>query len=142
MREIQSQTLPLFSQESDRKSCRLTILAPQPPWPAARKSKGQETNIWGEDCSGLHFLLLQNVETEEQPLFAKLLSLPPFWGPSTCLTSLPTLFLLVSLGANHLHLPLESTCSQNCGPLLFYVPQVSGAQWVLNRYLLNELVNE
>ena len=44
VREFPMQTLRLTSLVSYRKSCRLTVLSPQPPWPVARKSKGQETN--------------------------------------------------------------------------------------------------
>ena len=53
------QTLPSASQVSYRKSCRLTVLFPQPPWPEVRKSRGQETDIWGEGCPGLLLLPLR-----------------------------------------------------------------------------------
>lgn len=35
------------------------------PWPVARKSQGQETNIWSQGCSVLHFLLLVEWDTGE-----------------------------------------------------------------------------
>lgn len=117
----------LLSRVAYRKSCWLTIIcSPLPPWPVARKSKGQETNIWGQGCSASISLSSPPCRMGHWrivPPCQDFSPSPPYWGPSTCLTSHLPLFLLCLMGASTLTCPLRITQS-GCLSFLCALPSL------------------